>query len=98
MACSQLRLQLPRFPRRVPAYPVLSGETASAHLWPFGAMTAMRDQQNVDRPPLIEARGITRSFGRVVALRGAGFAAWPGDVSALVGDNGGGKSTLITIF
>jgi ABC-type sugar transport system ATPase subunit len=52
----------------------------------------------VERPPLIEARGITRSFGRVVALRSADFAAWPGEVSALVGDNGAGKSTLIKIF
>jgi ABC-type sugar transport system ATPase subunit len=52
----------------------------------------------VDRPPLIEARGVTKSFGRVVALRGAIFAAWPGEVSALVGDNGAGKSTLIKIF
>jgi ABC-type sugar transport system ATPase subunit len=33
-----------------------------------------------------------------VALRGADFAAWPGEVSALVGDNGAGKSTLIKIF
>ena len=52
----------------------------------------------MDRPPLIEARDVTKSFGRVVALRGADFAAWPGEVSALVGDNGAGKSTLIKIF
>ena len=52
----------------------------------------------MERPPLIEARGITKSFGRVVALRGADFAAWPEEVSALVGDNGAGKSTLIKIF
>ena len=52
----------------------------------------------MERPPLIEARGITKSFGRVVALRGADFAAWPGEVSALVGDNGAGKSTLIKIL
>ena len=52
----------------------------------------------MDGSPLIEARGITKSFGRVVALRGADFAAWPGEVSALVGDNGAGKSTLIKIF
>jgi ABC-type sugar transport system ATPase subunit len=58
----------------------------------------MAEQHNVDRPPLIEARGISKSFGRVVALRGADFAAWPGEVSALVGDNGAGKSTLIKIF
>ena len=58
----------------------------------------LAEQKHVDRPPLIEARGITKSFGRVVALRGADFAAWPGEVSALVGDNGAGKSTLIKIF
>ncbi|MDB5058543.1 MAG: sugar transporter ATP-binding protein [Chloroflexi bacterium] len=48
--------------------------------------------------PILEARGITRSFGRVTALRGADFAARPGEVSAIVGDNGAGKSTLIKIF
>jgi ABC-type sugar transport system ATPase subunit len=58
----------------------------------------LAEQKNVDRPPLREARGVTKSFGRVVALRGADFAAWPGEVSALVGDNGAGKSTLIKIF
>jgi ABC-type sugar transport system ATPase subunit len=58
----------------------------------------LAEQKHVERPPLIEARGVTKSFGRVVALRGADFAAWPGEVSALVGDNGAGKSTLIKIF
>ena len=48
--------------------------------------------------PLLEARGITRSFGRVVALRGADVAAYPGEVMAIVGDNGAGKSTLIKIL
>ncbi len=51
-----------------------------------------------DKQPVLEARGITRSFGRVVALRGADFSARPGEVSALVGDNGAGKSTLIKMF
>jgi fructose transport system ATP-binding protein len=48
--------------------------------------------------PVLEARGITRSFGRVTALRGADFKARAGEVSAIVGDNGAGKSTLIKIF
>jgi fructose transport system ATP-binding protein len=48
--------------------------------------------------PILEARGLTRSFGRVVALRGADFSARMGEVSALVGDNGAGKSTLIKMF
>jgi ABC-type sugar transport system ATPase subunit len=48
--------------------------------------------------PVLEARGITRSFGKVTALRGADFAARRGEVSAIVGDNGAGKSTLIKMF
>src|SRR5215216_2055403 len=45
--------------------------------------------------PLLEALRIVKNFGRVRALRGANFAAYPGEVVALVGDNGAGKSTLI---
>jgi simple sugar transport system ATP-binding protein len=45
--------------------------------------------------PLLEAREIVKSFGRVHALRGANFAVFPGEVVALVGDNGAGKSTLV---
>jgi simple sugar transport system ATP-binding protein len=45
--------------------------------------------------PLLEARGVVKSFGRVRALRGASFAVYPGEVVALVGDNGAGKSTLV---
>ncbi len=45
--------------------------------------------------PLLEARGVVKSFGRVRALRGASFTVYPGEVVALVGDNGAGKSTLV---
>jgi simple sugar transport system ATP-binding protein len=45
--------------------------------------------------PLLEAKGIVKSFGRVRALRGANFAVYPNEVVALVGDNGAGKSTLV---
>lgn len=48
--------------------------------------------------PILEAHGITKSFGRVAALRGADFSARLGEVSAIVGDNGAGKSTLIKIL
>jgi simple sugar transport system ATP-binding protein len=48
--------------------------------------------------PLLEARGIVKSFGRVRALRGADFTVYPGEVVALIGDNGAGKSTLVKIL
>jgi simple sugar transport system ATP-binding protein len=45
--------------------------------------------------PVLQARQINKSFGRVRALRGANFAVYPQEVVALVGDNGAGKSTLV---
>ena len=48
--------------------------------------------------PILEARAIVKRFGHVEALRGADFAAFPGEVTALIGDNGAGKSTLVKIL
>jgi simple sugar transport system ATP-binding protein len=48
--------------------------------------------------PVLEARGIVKSFGRVIALRGANFTVLPREVVALVGDNGAGKSTLVKVL
>jgi simple sugar transport system ATP-binding protein len=48
-----------------------------------------------DGAPLLEARGIVKSFGKVAALRGANFEVRPNEVVALIGDNGAGKSTLV---
>ena len=45
--------------------------------------------------PVIEARGIVKRFGHVVALDGAEFELFPGEIAAIIGDNGAGKSTLI---
>jgi simple sugar transport system ATP-binding protein len=45
--------------------------------------------------PRLEARGVVKHFGHVMALRGASFTAYPGEVVALIGDNGAGKSTLV---
>ena len=48
--------------------------------------------------PILEARGIVRTYGQVVALDGADFDVEAGEVTALIGDNGAGKSTLIRIL
>jgi D-xylose transport system ATP-binding protein len=45
--------------------------------------------------PLLEIRGLTKTFGSVQALTEVDFEVGPGEVMALVGDNGAGKSTLI---
>lgn len=47
---------------------------------------------------LLEARGIVRTYGQVIALDECDFDVEAGEVTALIGDNGAGKSTLIKIL
>jgi D-xylose transport system ATP-binding protein len=48
-----------------------------------------------DNTPVLELRGISKSFGSVEALSDVDLEVHRGEVMALVGDNGAGKSTLI---
>jgi D-xylose transport system ATP-binding protein len=45
--------------------------------------------------PILELRGVNKSFGPVHVLHDVDFRVYPGKVTALVGDNGAGKSTLV---
>jgi rhamnose transport system ATP-binding protein len=49
-------------------------------------------------PPLIELRGLSKSYGGVHALRDVSFTIEASSVHALVGENGAGKSTLVKIL
>ena len=46
----------------------------------------------------IRATGIVKHFGHLQALRGASIDLFPGEVTALVGDNGAGKSTFTKVI
>jgi ribose transport system ATP-binding protein len=47
---------------------------------------------------LLDATGVVKRYGAVVALRSASLAVRPGEVHALLGANGAGKSTLVKIL
>jgi len=49
-------------------------------------------------PPLLEMRGIAKSFPGVRALQGVSLTLQRGEVLALTGENGAGKSTLIKVL
>jgi ABC-2 type transport system ATP-binding protein len=52
----------------------------------------------VARPPVLEARGVSRNFRSVTALRDVSIAASAGEVHALLGPNGAGKTTLLRVL
>ena len=45
--------------------------------------------------PILQARGLMKRYGTVVAMNGADFELMPGEICAVIGDNGAGKSTMI---
>ena len=48
--------------------------------------------------PLLQAEAVTKRFGGIVALNNMHFAAAAGEVHAILGENGAGKSTFIGVL
>lgn len=45
--------------------------------------------------PILSARGLNKRYGKVTALDNCDFELFPGEILAVIGDNGAGKSSLI---
>jgi fructose transport system ATP-binding protein len=52
-------------------------------------------QRPQDQTPILSAKGIVKRYGHVTAIDGADFELYPGEILAVIGDNGAGKSSLI---
>ena len=52
-------------------------------------------QAPIFQAPILQAKGLMKRYGTVVALSGADFDLMPGEILAVIGDNGAGKSTMI---
>ena len=67
-------------------------------LGPLGAEDGRVTSPDDPRRPVLEARGLFKAYGRVVAIDHADLELYPGEVLAIIGDTGAGKSTLIKCF
>ena len=61
-------------------------------------MTDPRNHVPDAQPTILSAMGIAKSYGPVVALRSVDLVVAPGEIHALLGANGAGKSTFVKVL
>ena len=82
---------LPSAPVEAPASPGAAPPLASIGV-------PRRRQDTAFSGPALEAQGLTKSFGGLVANRNIDFAVEPGELRAIIGPNGAGKSTFFKML
>lgn len=55
----------------------------------------MSTTKSSEQQPVLQARGLVKRYGKVTAIDHADFELYPGEILAVIGDNGAGKSSLI---
>jgi simple sugar transport system ATP-binding protein len=58
----------------------------------------LRSSATGQASPLLELRGVTKSYGKVGALADVNFSVGQAEIVGLLGDNGAGKSTLVKVM
>jgi len=62
-------------------------------------MAASPPSPHADRArPFLSVQGLAKQFGGVEVLRDVDLDLWPGEIHALLGENGAGKSTFSKII
>jgi branched-chain amino acid transport system permease protein len=79
--------------RRRPAVAPVAAPVPMASVGP-----ARRREETPFSGPVIEARGVTKAFGGIVANRNIDFAVEQGELRGIIGPNGAGKSTFFKIL
>jgi peptide/nickel transport system ATP-binding protein len=67
-------------------------------LEPAGSAASSLPQDESEVQPILEAVGLSKSFGHVRAVDNVSFALYPGQITALVGESGSGKSTVARLL
>jgi ABC-type sugar transport system ATPase subunit len=78
--------------------PLVAGLVNAAGTEMAGEGTAFGPPGDSGQPPLLRVAGLAKAFGPTQAVREATFELRAGEVHALVGENGCGKSTVVKIL